>query len=107
MEMLMPSYLLSSVKTAVKKSRILFRGYKVRNDINNLEYSPKELKKCLMSLTEKEFNKTITYSDEEIFDVYKINYEANIRGKKKRDELYIKLRLVNGSLTVELASFHQ
>ena len=105
----MPIYNLEQVKKAAQEGSIEYRGRKVQRDINNLNYSPSDVKQCLLQLSESNFSKTIEYENiPHPDDVYHFNY---IRFDEDGDELlpdhlYIKFRLIDDCLEIDLGSFH-
>lgn len=104
----MAHYCLKKVKNVAQKGKVEYRGRKVQRDISNLGYELKDVITCLIALTESDFHKTLRYDDnddiDDIDDVYHIEHFNPITNST--DALYIKFCLINGSLTIDLASFH-
>lgn len=105
----MPLYNLEQVKKAAQEGSIEYRGRKVQRDIDNLNYSRSDVTQCILQLSDNNFSKTITHkNDPHPDDVYHFNY---IRLDEDGDELppdrlYIKFRLIDDYLEIDLGSFH-
>jgi hypothetical protein len=100
----MPHYSLSDISKAVREHRIIYHGRKIQRDISNLGYELADVKGCLLSLTDSDFQKSHDY-DGIIYDAYILSYR-NPQENDLVDKLYIKLSLIDNRLTVSLASFH-
>lgn len=99
----MPVYDLEKIRKAAKALRIEYAGRKVTKDTGNLGYELSDVGQCICCLTENDFKKTINYPDLSC-DVYLTKFTKT--GNRRADEIYIKLRLINQYLEIELMSFH-
>lgn len=105
----MPVYKLDSVRIAAREGKIEYRSRKVNRDITNLGYELKDVKTCLLSLAEKDFHKSHHYQDgQPSDDAYVINFHKpqNDDSDEVVDRLYVKFRLVDDYLCIDLGSFH-
>lgn len=103
----MPQYNLKEVKKAAEAHRVEYRGRKVQRDIANLGYEFEDVVECLMRLSKRCFYKTYHYDNNQPpDDAYRyFNSRPGELGKKP-DELYIKFCLLDGTLIIDLGSFH-
>jgi hypothetical protein len=102
-----PRYDLEEVKQAALAYKIEYRGRKVQRDIANLGYQLRDVVQCLAQLRESDFSKSIDYKNgQAIDDVYIIKYPKPNSEYIEFDSLYVKFCLINGNLSIELASFH-
>ena len=99
-----PHYDLEDVRNAAKNGTVRYRGRKVFNDVNNLDYTFEETILCLLSLTKNDFDKSHEYNDGMPDDAYNLRY-YNQR-LDQTDDLYIKFRLKNETLNINIGSFH-
>ncbi|VAW39280.1 hypothetical protein MNBD_GAMMA01-1968 [hydrothermal vent metagenome] len=102
----MPHHDLEKVREAAKLNNIEYRGFKLYRDIANLGYEKADVADCIEQLLESEFSKTIQYQDFSYDDVYLCSYTKKNNENAVEDKLYIKLRLVNNFLSIDLGSFH-
>lgn len=100
----MPHYNLDDVRNAAKNGHIEYRGRRVRQDIDGLDYELADVVACLLSLTSSDFHKSHQYGNGDIDDVYRTNFATS--NSTKHDSIYIKLSLINDCLMIDLASFH-
>lgn len=100
----MPEYNLSEVHEAIRNERLRYQRT-VQSQVIALEYEFYDVKQCLLSLTENNFHKTLSYDNKRPHDVYKVRY-PNPNNEEELDHLYIKFYMCNGHLTLTLASFH-
>lgn len=100
----MPKYNLAFVHEAARLNKVEYNGRKVQVDIQNLEYELEDVVKCLLQLTESDFHQTHYYGKSQIFDAYQCLYKKSTNANK--DNLYIKLRLNDEMLILEIGSFH-
>jgi len=102
-----PVYDLEEVRQAALAYKIDYRGRKVQRDIANMGYQLRDVAQCLAQLRESDFSKSIDYGKgQAIDDVYIVTYPKPNSENIEFDPLYIKFCLINGSLSIELASFH-
>ena len=101
----MPVYNLNDVRKVAKTGKIRYRGRKVQYDINNLGYELRDVQRCLISLTEENFDKSHPYPDSSADDAYVVNF-PNPNDEEQIDQLYVKFRLLGDCLYIDLGSFH-
>ncbi len=101
----MPKYNLETVRKAAKAGRIQYHGRRAGIEAAELGYQLKDIAACLASLTADEFSKTLQYEKGPAFDVYLTKFQHS-NSEYELDELYVKLALIEGELTLTLASFH-
>jgi hypothetical protein len=102
-----PVYDLEEVRQAALAYKIDYRGRKVQRDIANLGYQLRDVAQCFAQLRESDFSKSIDYGNgQAVDDVYIVTYPKPNSENIEFDPLYIKFCLLNGSLSIELASFH-
>jgi hypothetical protein len=102
-----PVYDLEKVKQAALAYKIEYRGRKVQRDVANLGYQFRDVAQCLAQLRESDFSKSIDYGNGQNFDdVYIITYPKPNSENLEFDLLDVKFCLTDGSLIIELASFH-
>lgn len=101
----MPVYNLNDVRKVAKTGKIRYRGRKVQRDIDNLGYELRDVQRCLMSLTEDDFDKAHPYLDSPTDDAYVVDF-PNPADEDKTDRLYVKFRLLGDCLYIDLGSFH-
>ena len=99
----MPHYQLEYVRIAAKDDKIRYSRNALK-DIDNLGYTVDDICSCLMSLVGKDFYKTYLYAGKQ-YDAYRTHY-AKPSSNNIVDLLYIKFRLTNDYITIDLASFH-
>lgn len=102
----MAEYKLVDVKAAAQNLEIEYRGRKVYKDIANLDYELHDVADCLCKLTPDEFRKTHYYPDRAPDDEYICKYRKGNGEDAIVDELYVKFSLMEGTLVVDLGSFH-
>ena len=101
----MPVYNLNDVRKVAKIGKIEYRGRKVKRDIENLGYELTDVQRCLMSLTEDDFDKSHPYADSPTDDAYVVDF-PNPADEDQTDRLYVKFRLLGDCLYIDLGSFH-
>lgn len=101
----MPVYNLNDVRKVAKTGNIRYRGRKVQRDIDNLGYELRDVQHCLMSLTEEDFDKSNPYAGSPTDDAYVVDF-PNPSNEDKTDRLYVKFRLLDDCLYIDLGSFH-
>ncbi len=101
----MPVYNLNDVRKAAKAGNVRYRGRKVQCDIDNLGYELRDVQRCLMSLTEDDFDKSHPYPASPTDDAYVVDF-PNPADEDKTDRLYVKFRLLGDCLYIDLGSFH-
>lgn len=100
-----PYYNLAAVHAAAKAENIEYRGRRVSVDIAELGYRLSDVAGCLLSLTRDGFHKAHHRRDGSIDDAYRVRYPRP-GGDNEVDDLYVKFRLVQDCLIVDLGSFH-
>ena len=101
----MPLYDLNDIKAAAENKRIEYSGRKVQRDIGNLDYVLEDVLDCLMKLDEKDFNKSGSYEDGNPgYDSYVTKYYKD--GRANADIIFIKFRLIDRNVIIDLMSFH-
>ncbi|GHC35104.1 type II toxin-antitoxin system MqsR family toxin [Aidingimonas halophila] len=103
----MPIHDLRDVHAAARDRRIEYRGRKVMRDTANLGYDLDDVADCLLCLSEREFRKShvrdVGPSDDEYICCYP---RPGSDDDEAVDRLYVKFRLVDDCLIVDLGSFH-
>ena len=103
-----PKYSLSDARKAAQKGNV-YLDRNAKKDSANLGYSQEDICKCMASLQESDFHKSIDYGPDErtgariVCDVYKMRFRVN---DSRIDDLYIKFRLAAKS-HLWIASFKQ
>jgi hypothetical protein len=100
-----PHWSLERICELAAEGRVRYAGTRVTYDIDNLGLAPDDVCDCLKTLDASCFQHSERYVDGGAWhDVY---LRAWAPQRRKPDDLYIKLRLDHGCVTVELCSFHQ
>jgi hypothetical protein len=98
------AHLLERVIELAKAESVDLIGQRVQRHRANLGYSHEAICECLSCLQPHHFRHSGRYEGVPgWYDVYRIEYDGPT-GKK--DDLYIKLKLTNGCLSVAVFSFH-
>ena len=101
-----PSYDLDDVRKAAKAGRVQYHGRRVSVDTAELGYQLDDVIRCLLSLAGSEYRKTHRYPESNLtFDEYLTRFPRP-GSDDEVDSLYVKFALINGQLTIQLASFH-
>ena len=100
----MPEYNLNSIHEVARLKKINYNGRKVQLDILNLDYELEDVARCLLQLTEDDFHRTHQFDNNRVFDAYRCQYKKS--PDASTDDLYIKLRLTDDLLLLEIGSFH-
>lgn len=95
-----PYYRLIDVKRAVENERIQF-SRKARRDYLNLGYDAEFAKNCLSLLRESDYLKSYQYGDV-CCDAYRLTVSTD----EVTDNLYIKFRLIDDYIELDVLSFH-
>lgn len=99
-----PSYALEQVHSLAERGNVRYLFRKTRQDIENLGYGLDEICTCLMAIQENDFDHAESYSDKPgRYDVY---HAIHMNSQGYRDRLYIKFKISETMMYVELASFH-
>jgi len=103
-----PSCNLQRIQELASQGMVAYGGSKVESDISNLRYLHEDVCECLKVLAPEDFSHAERYGPKQVWlDVYKTSMEfTDERGRIFTDELYIKLKLDEGCVTVVLMSFH-
>lgn len=101
-----PEYDLSDVKAAARRYSIEYRGRNVQRDIDNLGYELVDVVQCLTHLSENDHRKSIRYEDYPADDEYMCKFTKTGNEGSGLDDLYIKFRLIDNFLVIDLGSFH-
>ena len=99
-------YDLNDVKSAARRLNIEYRGRIVQRDINNLGYELVDVAQCVMRLSGNDYRNSIRYENRPTDDVYISTFTKSGNEESGPDDLYIKLCLVDGCLSIDLGSFH-
>lgn len=100
---------------AARSFSIEYKGRLVQSRIRELEYEMKDVVNSICCLSERDFNKTHSYENQEQpYDEYIFYYKKPQKededdydyAEREPDKLYVKFCLINGTLILELASFH-
>ena len=102
----MACYNLDDVRKLAKKGALEYMGRRASVDAAELGYVFDDVIRCLVNLTEDEFSKTLEYEHGPKLDVYLTRFPRPGGGDNEIDELYVKFALINGMLTISIASFH-
>lgn len=101
-----PHYNLESVRKAAKNEEISYSRAAFR-DFSNLGLELSDVIKCVVSLTSSDFYKSYDYGENCLFDAYRINYRNPNSESNEADPLYIKFKMLNNYLRIDVASFHR
>ena len=97
---------MDDVKAAARRLNIEYRGRVVQRDINNLGYELADVAQCVRRLSADDHRNSIRYKGRPTDDVYMCTFTRLGNEESKPDDLYIKFSLVDGSLSIDLGSFH-
>lgn len=98
-------YSLARVHELAHRESVHYAGTRVQVDVANLGYSLEEVCICLSSLRPIDFSHSERYTPRGVWhDVYKLSW--GLPGRVP-DNLYVKFRMDDGVLVIELCSFHQ
>lgn len=98
-------YSLSRVHELAGRDSVRFAYTRVQADIANLGYGQDEVCSCLSALQASDFSHSERYTSQgKWHDVYKISWRLSARAP---DHLYVKFRMDDDVLVIELCSFHQ
>lgn len=99
------AYDLQRVRELAASGRVRFAGRAALRDSENLGYAPDDVWQCLCALTPDLFKHSECYPPASKWhDVYGMRWRSPGGAV---DDLYIKLRLGDGCLLVQLCSFHR
>lgn len=100
-----PHYNLDDVREAAKCEQIQYSRLAQR-DISNLGLEFSDVINCILSLTPSNFYKSYDYGNGVSQDVYKFDYDNPDSDNDETDPLYIKFRMINNYLRIDISSFH-
>ncbi|TAN04139.1 MAG: type II toxin-antitoxin system MqsR family toxin [Rhodanobacteraceae bacterium] len=99
------TWALSRIHERAMRGSVRYGGTRVQLDVDNLGLNVDDVCECLATLEESCFQHSERYAaDGPWNDVYRRLWAPAGRAP---DDLYIKLRLDRGCLTITLCSFHQ
>lgn len=98
-------YSLARVFELAARQSLRYAGTRVQLDVDNLGYGFEEVCACLRSLRPTHFSHSERYAPRGRWhDVYKLSWGLPGRAA---DDLYVKFRMDDDVLIIELCSFHQ
>ena len=96
-------YSLDRIRELAERGDVIYLSSRVGRDVENLNYSPDDVHKCLSCLKEENYRGTVRYDGRPWLDEYLISYTGPTG---HTDDLYIKLKLNHDCVVIQLASFH-
>lgn len=100
-----PHYELDIVREAAKCEQIQY-SRSAQRDVSNLGLEFSDVIKCILALTNSNFYKSYDYGNGVLQDAYKFDYNNPGSGNDETDSLYIKFRMINNYLRIDVSSFH-
>jgi len=99
-----PEYSLDRVRELAREGRVSYGSSRVTRHVENLEYAPEDVHRCLACLEPSHYRGSVRYEGTGPWlDEYLITF---IGPRGCTDDLYIKLKLNRDCILIVLASFH-
>lgn len=101
-----PEFALRRVKEVAKKQSIEYLG-RTTSDTATLGLSIADVCKCICALTSDHYHESKKYNSYQGWlDVYRIDWPVNMAAYNGLESIYIKFKLDNDLVYIELVSFH-
>jgi motility quorum-sensing regulator / GCU-specific mRNA interferase toxin len=100
-----PEYSIARLRELAEDGCVRYLSTRVEQDIENLDFLPEDVHRCLARLENRHYQHSIKYAGRNYWlDIYYITCQGQT---DDQDNLYIKLKLNRDCIWVELASFHR